>query len=189
MISHYPPTPWTQLLSVHGENAATWQTCPACPSLPFFQHSGISSSGSCFSCPIQCEAPKIAKLACNSSNYMVYGTYNELVTGANLNQQTSRRRGPHIVCFGRFASLTGMQFRLSQRYVTVQSNPPVDRFATDSIEKGVQRQIKAVPVASNSKSQREAIHVVSIYIYIYVCIYIYIHIYIYKQRFSLQPKE
>ena len=50
--------------------------------------------------------------------------------------------------------------------VKVQSNPPVDRFATDSFEKGVQRQIKAVPVASNSKSQREAIHIVSIYIYI-----------------------
>ena len=37
---------------------------------------------------IQCEAAKIAKLVYNSNVTMVYNTYNELVTGANLNQQT-----------------------------------------------------------------------------------------------------
>ena len=36
----------------------------------------------------------IAKLIYNSHFTMVYGSYNELVTGANLNQQTG---GPHIV--------------------------------------------------------------------------------------------
>ena len=35
---------------------------------------------------VQCEAPKVAKLLYNSNVTMVYGTYNELVTGANLNQ-------------------------------------------------------------------------------------------------------
>jgi len=34
---------------------------------------------------LQCEAPKIAKTPIT----MVYGTYNELVTGAFVNQQTS----------------------------------------------------------------------------------------------------
>ena len=38
---------------------------------------------------IQCEAPKIAKLVNITPITMVYGTYNELVTGANLNQLTS----------------------------------------------------------------------------------------------------
>ena len=37
---------------------------------------------------IQCEAPKIDKVVYNSNVTMVYGTYNELVTGANLKQQT-----------------------------------------------------------------------------------------------------
>ena len=38
---------------------------------------------------IQCEAPKIAFSWFITPITMVYGTYNELVTGANLNQQTS----------------------------------------------------------------------------------------------------
>ena len=38
---------------------------------------------------IQWEAPKIAKLVQITPITMVYGTYNELVAGANLNQQTS----------------------------------------------------------------------------------------------------
>ena len=38
---------------------------------------------------VQREAPKISKLVQISPITMVYGTYNELVTGANLNQQTS----------------------------------------------------------------------------------------------------
>jgi len=38
---------------------------------------------------IQCEAPKIAKLVYNSNFTLVYGTYNELVTGAFVNQHTS----------------------------------------------------------------------------------------------------
>ena len=38
---------------------------------------------------VQCEAPKIAKVGAHNSNFtMVYGIYNELVTGANLNQKT-----------------------------------------------------------------------------------------------------
>ena len=44
---------------------------------------------------VQCEAPKIAKLVYKSNFTMVYGTYNELVTGANLNQLITG--GPHIV--------------------------------------------------------------------------------------------
>ena len=39
--------------------------------------------------------PKIAKLVYNSNFTMVYGAYNELVTGANLNQLITG--GPHIV--------------------------------------------------------------------------------------------
>ena len=45
---------------------------------------------------VQCEAPKVAKLAHITPITMVYGTYNELVTGANLNQQTSLG-GPHCM--------------------------------------------------------------------------------------------
>ena len=37
----------------------------------------------------QCEAPNIAKLVYKSNFTMVYGIYNELVTGAFVNQQTS----------------------------------------------------------------------------------------------------
>ena len=37
---------------------------------------------------IQCEAPKIAKLVYNSNFTLVYGTYNELVTGAFVNQRS-----------------------------------------------------------------------------------------------------
>jgi hypothetical protein len=44
---------------------------------------------------IQYEAPKIAKLVYNSNVTMVYGIYNELVTGANPKQVISW--GPHIV--------------------------------------------------------------------------------------------
>ena len=47
--------------------------------------------------PVQCEAPKIAKLVHNSNFTMVYGTSNELVTGANLNQRSHHNGGPHIV--------------------------------------------------------------------------------------------
>ena len=42
----------------------------------------------------QCEAPKIAKLVYNSNFTMVYGTYNELVTGAY--KPTNITGGPHI---------------------------------------------------------------------------------------------
>ena len=79
---------------------------------------------------MQCEAPKIDKLVhitpislwfmvlitilTNSNNYglwylklylltpitMVYGTYNELVTGANLNKQTSLGGAPPCVNYG-----------------------------------------------------------------------------------------
>ena len=45
---------------------------------------------------IQCEAPKIAKLVNITPITMVYGTYNELVTGAFVNQLITG--GPHIVC-------------------------------------------------------------------------------------------
>ena len=39
--------------------------------------------------PIQCEAPKISKLVNRTPITMVYGTQITIVTGANLNQQTS----------------------------------------------------------------------------------------------------
>ena len=39
---------------------------------------------------VQCEAPKIAKLVNITSITLVYGTYNELVTGAFVNQLTSQ---------------------------------------------------------------------------------------------------
>ena len=45
---------------------------------------------------LQCEAPKIAKLVYNSNVTMVYGISNELVTGANLNQQTYRTGASHM---------------------------------------------------------------------------------------------
>ena len=45
---------------------------------------------------LQCEAPKIAKLVNITPITMVYGTYNEPVTGAFVNQLTSLG-GPHIV--------------------------------------------------------------------------------------------
>ena len=48
---------------------------------PFYSHSQLVFP--------QCEAPKIAKLVNITPITMVYGSYNELVTGANLNQQTS----------------------------------------------------------------------------------------------------
>ena len=63
--------------------------------LPGHSVSQPYSSPAGFSCLVQCEAPKIAKLVYNSNVTMVYGIYNELVTGANLNQLISW--GPHIV--------------------------------------------------------------------------------------------
>ena len=44
---------------------------------------------------LQCEAPKIAFSWFITPISMVYGTYNALVTGANLNQLITW--GPHIV--------------------------------------------------------------------------------------------
>ena len=44
---------------------------------------------------VQCEAPKIAKLVHITPITMVYGTYNELVTGANLNQHSHHWGAPH----------------------------------------------------------------------------------------------
>ena len=46
---------------------------------------------------LQCDAPKISKLVYNSNVSMVYGTYNELVTGAFVNQRSHHNGGPHIV--------------------------------------------------------------------------------------------
>ena len=46
---------------------------------------------------LQGGAPKIAKLFFHSNLPMVYGTYNELVTGANLNQLITG--GPHLVVY------------------------------------------------------------------------------------------
>jgi len=43
---------------------------------------------------IQCEAPKISKLVQITPITMVYGTYNQLVTGAFVNQLIT---GGHIV--------------------------------------------------------------------------------------------
>ena len=37
---------------------------------------------------VQCEAPKIAKLVYKSNFTMVYGIYNELVTGVFVNQRS-----------------------------------------------------------------------------------------------------
>ena len=39
---------------------------------------------------------RVAKLVNITPITMVYGTYNELVTGANLNQQTSQRGAPQL---------------------------------------------------------------------------------------------
>jgi hypothetical protein len=61
---------------------------------------------------VQCEAPKIAKLVHITPITMVYGTYNEIVTGANLNQH-SHHWGPHIVV-GEIITITGRTSSMNQ---------------------------------------------------------------------------
>ena len=51
----------------------------------------------CMFTRIQCEAPKVSKLVQKTPITMVFGTYNELVTGAFVNQRSHHNGGPHIV--------------------------------------------------------------------------------------------
>ena len=62
------------------------------------------SSPAGFSCLVQCEAPKIAKLVYNSNVTMVYGTQITIITGAY--KPTNITWGPHIVTGFRTCKVT-----------------------------------------------------------------------------------
>ena len=79
---------------------------------------------------IQWEAPKIAKLVQITPITMVYGTYNELVAGANLNQQTSLGGG-HIVPY-HYACLYIIHWCSSIRWIPLdEQSEPLRVYAID----------------------------------------------------------
>ena len=79
---------------------------------------------------VQCEAPgHNSEVGANNSNFtMVYGTQITIVTGANINQQTSQRGASHCTEVERKGQLPSLLFRLRWR---IWENLG-DRIVTDS---------------------------------------------------------